>query len=85
MDARPDGRDHRAERARTARPTPSLGLLREVQEYLQERCPPTAGLWVAGPEWIAVTVTATVVATSAGEADAVGDRVRAALEAFCTR
>jgi hypothetical protein len=68
--------------ADTARPTPSLGLLSQVQAYLQERCPPTADLWVAGPEWIAVTVTATVVPTSFGEADAVGDRVRAALEAF---
>ena len=68
--------------ADTARPTPSLGLLSQVQGYLQERCPPTADLWVAGPEWIAVTVTATVVPTSFGEADAVRDRVRAALEAF---
>ena len=50
----------------SARPTPSLVLLSQVQEYLQERCPPTADLWVAGPEWIAVTVTATVVATSFG-------------------
>jgi hypothetical protein len=65
-----------------ARPTPSLGLLRRVQAHLQERCPPTADLWVAGPEWIAVTVGATVVPTSFEEADAVGDRVRTALERF---
>ena len=39
----------------SARPTPSLVLLSQIQEYLQERCPSTADLWVAGPEWIAVT------------------------------
>jgi hypothetical protein len=37
---------------------------------------------VAGPEWIVVTVTASVVPTSFGEADAVGDRVRTAVERF---
>jgi hypothetical protein len=68
--------------AAEARPTPSLGLLRRVQTYLQERCPPTADLWVAGPEWIAVTVEATVVPTSFEEADAVGERVSTALERF---
>ena len=65
-----------------ARPAPSLGLLRRVQAHLQERCPPTADLWVAGPEWIAVTVAATVVPTSFEEADAVGDRARTAVERF---
>jgi Baseplate J-like protein len=68
--------------AAAARPTPSLGLLRRVQAHLQERCPPTADLWVAGPEWIAVTVEATVVPTSFEEADAVGGRVSTALERF---
>jgi predicted phage baseplate assembly protein len=68
--------------ANVARPTPSLGLLRRVQAHLRERCPPTADLWVAGPEWIAVTVTATVVPTSLEQADAIGDRVRTALERF---
>jgi hypothetical protein len=37
---------------------------------------------VAGPEWVAVTVTATVVPTSFEEADAVGDRVSTGLERF---
>ena len=66
----------------SARPTPSLVMLRQVQDYLEERCPPTADLWVAGPEWIEVTVTATLVATSAEEAGLVGDRARAVLEGF---
>jgi predicted phage baseplate assembly protein len=68
--------------ATTARPTPSLGLLRTVQAHLQERCPPTADVWVAGPEWIAVTVHTTVAPTSVEDADAVRDRVNAALERF---
>ena len=40
------------------RPTPSVGLLREVRAHLQARVPATADLWVAGPEWIAVRVEA---------------------------
>lgn len=66
----------------TARPTPDLGLLEQVDAYLRLRCPPTADLWVAGPEWIRVTVTAAVVPASLDVADAVGARVRAALERF---
>ncbi|HKE97542.1 MAG TPA: putative baseplate assembly protein [Actinomycetes bacterium] len=65
-----------------ARPTPSLGLLRQVKAHLERRCPPTADLWVAGPEWIAVAVTATVAATSVEEADALAERVRTTLDRF---
>lgn len=65
-----------------SRPTPSLGLLRQVQRYLQARCPATAALWVAGPEWVAVVVTATIVPTTLAEADAIGARVRAVLDHF---
>jgi predicted phage baseplate assembly protein len=68
--------------ADTDRPTPSLGLLHEVLEYLQARCPETAGLWVAGPEWIGVHVEATVVPVSLAEADEVGGRVRDAIARF---
>jgi predicted phage baseplate assembly protein len=66
----------------TARPTPSLGLLRQVQMYLQQRCPATAELWVAGPEWVRVTVTTTVVPVSIEIADAVTAGIRTALERF---
>jgi hypothetical protein len=65
-----------------ARPTPTLGLLRQVQAHLAERCPPTADLWVAGPEWVRVTVTVTVVPTSVEAANAVAARARTALERF---
>jgi len=68
--------------ADTDRPTPSLGLLREVHDYLQARCPETAGLWVAGPEWIGVRVDATVVPVSLAEAEEVGARVRDAIERY---
>jgi hypothetical protein len=64
------------------RPTPSLVLLGQVQAYLLERCPPTADLWVAGPEWIEVTVTATVVVTSVEAADPAGDAARTALQRY---
>jgi len=64
------------------RPTPSLGLLRLVREYLRDRCPPTADVWVAGPEWIAVTVRAAVAAVSVESADALAGRVAAALDGF---
>ncbi|MGH3929932.1 MAG: hypothetical protein ACRDTF_08150, partial [Pseudonocardiaceae bacterium] len=44
--------------------------------------PATAELWVAGPEWIQVTVTTTVVPLSPEVADPVLGRVRAALERY---
>ncbi|MGH3943139.1 MAG: putative baseplate assembly protein [Pseudonocardiaceae bacterium] len=64
------------------RPAPSLGLLRQVYAHLRARLPATAELWVAGPEWIQVTVTATVVPRSPEVADPVLSRVRAALEHY---
>jgi Baseplate J-like protein len=66
----------------SARPTPSLVLLSHVQDYLVERCPPTADLWVSGPEWIAISVRATVAVISVDEADQVVDRARTALERY---
>jgi predicted phage baseplate assembly protein len=65
-----------------ARPTPDLGLLREVRDYLVQRLPATADLWVAGPEWIVATVATTVVPTRPDQGDAVIDRVRSGLAAF---
>ena len=64
------------------RPTPSLGLLRQVHDHLRARTPATAEVWVAGPEWIRVTVTARVVPRSPLDADAVRTRVRTAVERF---
>jgi hypothetical protein len=64
------------------RPTPSLVLLGEVSDYLRARCPATASLWVAGPEWISVSVTATVVVTTPEAADPAGAAARAALNGY---
>lgn len=65
-----------------ARPTPDVGLLREVREYLASRLPATAQLWVAGPEWITVTVTATVVPVRPDRAEEAAAAARAALAGF---
>jgi hypothetical protein len=67
---------------RTDRPTPTVGLLREVHALLLARCPVGVDLWVAGPEWVAVRVQAVVTPTTLVEADAVGSRVRAAVEQY---
>ncbi|MDW4909514.1 putative baseplate assembly protein [Streptomyces sp. ADMS] len=64
------------------RPAPGLGLLRRVEEYLRARCGPTTALRVAGPEWIEVTVAATVVPSSPDVAGLVGGRVEETLERF---
>jgi predicted phage baseplate assembly protein len=63
-------------------PIPSLGLLEQVNAYLQARCPATAELWVAGPDWVKVTVTTDVVPTSLAVADQVEVRLKAALDHF---
>ncbi|WP_405527467.1 putative baseplate assembly protein [Streptomyces canus] len=64
------------------RPVPGLGLLRRVEEYLRARCGPTTELRVAGPEWIKVTVAATVVASSPDVAGLVGGRIEQTLRRF---
>jgi hypothetical protein len=64
------------------RPTPSVGLLEQVKAFILARCPATADLWVAGPDWIEVTVRVTIVPTSLALADTIGGRVALALERF---
>lgn len=64
------------------RPVPSLELLEQVKKYLAARCAPTADVWVAGPEWIEVSVTAVIVPDSLEAADFVGEVVAAALARF---
>ena len=63
-------------------PTPSLVLLNQVSDYLRQRCPATASLWVAGPEWIAVSVQATVAVVSVAVADATADLARTTLQDY---
>ncbi len=69
-------------RSDVPQPIPSLGLLEQVKAYLQARCPATAELWVAGPDWVEVTVTTDVVPASLDVADQVEIRLKAALERF---
>lgn len=64
------------------RPVPSLELVEQVKAYLAARSAPTADVWVAGPEWIEVSVTAVIVPDSLEAADFVGETVKAALARF---
>lgn len=64
------------------RPTSTLSQLRRVRNHLVSRCSLTADLWVAGPEWVEVTVAARVIPVSVAVADVVGGRITAALDAF---
>lgn len=67
----------------TARqPTPSLGLIERVETYLSQRCSPTMALQVTEPQWVEVTVSATLVPTSFQQADTVRRLAVAALDQF---
>lgn len=66
----------------STRPTPSLVLLNQVSDYLRQRAPATATVWVAGPEWIGVSVQATVAVTSVAAADATADAARGLLQGY---
>jgi hypothetical protein len=68
------------------RPWPSFGLRQQVSNYLAERAP--AGLaaahqiYVTGPDYLPIDVTATLAPREASEAGAVEARARQALEIF---
>lgn len=64
------------------RPIPSLELLDRVQDYLEARLTPTVDLWVAGPDWLRVTVTAEIVPVSLEKATDVQTAVLARLATF---
>lgn len=63
-------------------PTPSLGLLQDVETYLRERSAPAGLLRVTGPDWIAVSTQVTLVPTTLEGTDALLARVRRALTDF---
>ena len=52
-------------------PVPNLELLTRVQDFITQKLTPTAGLWVAGPDWLRVTVDAEIVPVDQGAATAV--------------
>jgi predicted phage baseplate assembly protein len=63
-------------------PIPSRQLLHLVEDYIGARFAPTVDLWVAGPDWLRVTVTAEVVPLSLEVATDVQAAVLARLAAF---
>lgn len=64
-------------------PTPSMGLLRDVEAHLRTRVAPAVALRVAGPAWVEVRVERlTVEASSAEGLELLRARVEAALTAF---
>lgn len=65
-----------------AQPIPSLELINRVEEYLLARAAPTLDLWLAGPDWIRVTVTAEIAPVSFEVVDLLPDAVLTALQRF---
>jgi predicted phage baseplate assembly protein len=63
-------------------PVPTLDLLTRVEDEVAGRATPTFSLWVAGPGWTEVTVTAEVVPEAFGEAARVEAEVLERLNAF---
>lgn len=63
-------------------PMPSLMLINQVESYLQARCPAGIDLWVSAPDWLEVTVTATITPISLEAANQVRGAVVAALNRF---
>lgn len=63
-------------------PSPSAGLITDVQAYLEARSSPTVALRVSGPEWIQVTVALRVVPKSALGADALRNAILTALDRY---
>ena len=66
----------------TPRPQPSAGLLRMVRRYLDRRRMVTTMLHVVGPQYLVVSVTATVQSRQGANASNVRDRITRALNAF---
>jgi hypothetical protein len=65
------------------RPTPSVVLLRKVQEFLEARAPSTlSGVYVAGPSYLAVGVDAVVAPRESSAAGPVATACRQALATF---
>ena len=63
-------------------PTPSLGLLQRVEDYLLARCGETLSLRVTEPHWVMVKVTAMVAPASFAVADGLPDEVGKAITRF---
>ena len=64
------------------RPIPTLELMDRVKDYVMARCAPTVDLWIAGPDWMRVTVTAQVAPVSLEAAESLRGEIVAALERY---
>jgi hypothetical protein len=69
-------------RSTDPQPIPSLELINRVEDYILARCAPTVDLWIAGPDWMEVSVTAEVVPVSLQAANALEAAVVTALQRF---
>ncbi len=69
-------------RSSDPQPIPSLELLNRVQDYIAARLAPTVELWVAGPDWLQVTVMAEVAPRSLEAAADVQVAILTRLAAF---
>jgi predicted phage baseplate assembly protein len=66
----------------TGRPSPTAGLLRAVRAYLDRRRVLCTRLVLVGPQYVVVSVSAAVRATSGADTSRVASDVRAALDGF---
>jgi predicted phage baseplate assembly protein len=63
-------------------PTPSLELIDRIEEYILTRAAPTLDLWIAGPDWVRVTVDAQIAPVSFEAADTLVETVATAVQRF---
>jgi hypothetical protein len=69
-------------RSSDPQPIPSMALIAQVQDYLETYAIATATIWVVGPLYVEVSVTADIVPTSLDIANAVEQAVQQALIDF---
>ncbi len=64
------------------RPAPGPELLRRVRSVVSTQLGATAQLWVSGPDWRQVSITASVVPKAGSAVDVVGQHVLSAIRRF---
>lgn len=69
-------------RSTAAQPSPDLDLITRVEEQLLAHAGPTTNVWIAGPDWLVVRVTAQIVPTSLEAADTLTVAVDQALQRY---
>ncbi|MBP0002097.1 MAG: hypothetical protein J7641_24405, partial [Cyanobacteria bacterium SID2] len=69
-------------RSNDPQPIPTLDLIDRVEEYLNRRRTPGIDLWIAGPDWVKVTVTADIVPVSLEASISLDVKVTESIEHF---